>query len=153
MVLPTFVQCALTGQSLPIHGDGQQERTFSDVGQAVELLWAAVVNSDCRGQIVNVATNAQPISILELAKLVGRVVGKDIKCEFIPHDVAFGAAYDDVICKRPALHTLRHLVGHWEPVPLENTVRNVLEDQVSSGTTVARPLSDAMSAWDKSPVN
>src|SRR5919199_903374 len=36
MVVPRFIRQALAGESIPVHGDGQQTRCFTDVRDAVE---------------------------------------------------------------------------------------------------------------------
>jgi UDP-glucose 4-epimerase len=131
MVVPTFIRCALAGRPLPVHGDGTQARTFSDAGQAVEMMWRLAQNENCYGRIVNLATNDTPWRILDLARLVECVVGRKAVCRFIPHAEALGPAYRDVRCRRPSLDLLRELLGSWDPVPLETTLREIRDHELA----------------------
>ena len=125
MVVPTFIRYALDGQTLPIHGDGMQKRTFSDVRQAVDLMWSLVMRTRWDGQIFNLAANEEPISIMELADTVARAAGCAVSYRFIPYEDAFGQGYQDVQYRRPSTAKLRRLLGPWKPIPLESTIRDI----------------------------
>src|SRR6478736_4795825 len=70
MVIPKFVQAALAGAPLEIHGDGTQTRTFCHVLDTVSALTGLVDEPAADGQIYNVGSPNR-ISIRGLA---GRVL-------------------------------------------------------------------------------
>ncbi len=80
-VIPMFIRRILAGEPLTLWGDGRQVRTFLFVEDfargAIDLLEQAAT-----GEPVNFA-GAEEISILELARLIARLAGRDtvIECD------------------------------------------------------------------------
>lgn len=80
-VIPMFIRRILAGEPLTLWGDGQQVRTFLFVEDfargAIELLERGAV-----GEAVNFA-GLEEISIIELARLISRLAGRDavIECD------------------------------------------------------------------------
>ena len=126
MVVPTFVRRALERLPLQIHGNGSQVRCFSDVRQAVELLWMAITRTDWKGRVINLATDDNVTSILQLARLVQKVVGHSCRWDFVPHQSAYGENFADVDYRRPSLGSLQKLVGTWRHISLEETLREIV---------------------------
>lgn len=127
MVVPKFVRNALAGIPLPVHGDGSQRRTFSDVRQAIDLLWKVICLTSWDCQTVNLATNDQPVSILHLARLVSDIIGCVPRYEFVDHQSEYGRGFVDVRTRRPALDVLQQLVGSWSPVSLADSIATIVE--------------------------
>lgn len=74
-VIPRFVDAALAGRPVLIHGDGEQSRDFTFVADAVRanLLAAGAPASSC-GRAYNVAAGRRT-TIRHLAELIGKLVG------------------------------------------------------------------------------
>lgn len=68
-VIPVFVQRALAGQPLGVHGDGQQGRDFVSVLDVAAANVAALDAEVERAEVVNVGTG----DMLTIAELAGRV--------------------------------------------------------------------------------
>ena len=66
MVIPTFVQRALAGTPLEIHGSGEQTRCFCHVGDTIRAL-VGLMEHDTSGEIYNVGSEER-ISIGALAQ-------------------------------------------------------------------------------------
>lgn len=75
-VIPRFIQRALKGDALEIFGDGEQTRDFTFVKDVVEANILAA-ESDAAG-VFNIGTGER-VSINELARLLTKLTGKDIK--------------------------------------------------------------------------
>jgi UDP-glucose 4-epimerase len=127
MVVPCFITRVLALKPLHIYGDGHQTRTFSDIGQAVEMLWAVINRVSFDGQAINLATNDHPISILDLARLVGCVADQKVTIEYIPREEVYGAGFIDVPDRKPSLIRLKEILGPWKPIPLEATIRSIFD--------------------------
>src|SRR5205085_8414525 len=56
MVIPRFVQNALAGRPLEIHGDGSQSRRFCHVSDTIRALAGLMDARDISGQIFNVGS-------------------------------------------------------------------------------------------------
>jgi nucleoside-diphosphate-sugar epimerase len=76
--IPRFVDAALAGRPVPIHGDGEQTRDFCYVDNAVRAnLLGAACSKKLTGQIVNVA-GGRRIGLNELVREIGRVLGREV---------------------------------------------------------------------------
>jgi UDP-glucose 4-epimerase len=126
MVVPRFVQAALSGQPLQVHGDGSQSRCFCDVRDVVRVLPTLLGQSSCHGKIFNVGSD-QPISIRALAESVIRVTNSASTIHTIPYAQAFGpsAGFEDLRHRRPSLERIRNATGFAAQIPLDVTIRDV----------------------------
>ena len=78
-VIPRFIRCALRGEPLEVHGDGQQSRDFTYIDNVVDANLAAARASDISGEVFNVGcgTHVSLIAIIErLEKILGRQVDR-----------------------------------------------------------------------------
>ena len=73
-VIARFLAQARAGEALTVHGDGQQRRCFTEVGDAVEATVRAGTWPEARGQVFNVGSPFET-SILELAERIRDLVG------------------------------------------------------------------------------
>lgn len=111
MVVPSFVQSALAGGTLTVHGDGRQTRCFSDVGEFVRLVVRLVETPqawEAGGTVVNVGTTSRT-SVLKLAELVVRTAGRG-NIRFRPYEEAFPGR-TDVRHRVPDVSLLGELAG------------------------------------------
>lgn len=73
-VVPAFVDAALAGRALTVHGDGRQTRDFTFIDTVTAVLTSAVVHRTSSPQPVNLAYGSRT-SLLELIDLLGEVLG------------------------------------------------------------------------------
>jgi UDP-glucose 4-epimerase len=124
-----FIEKALDGEPLPIHGDGTQTRSFTYVTDHVAGIAAAVESSAADNLVVNIGAE-QEISIGELAELIWRLVHGDDSVplvERIPYE-SFGK-YEDVIRRVPDITRARELLGFEPQVDLETGLRETIRWQ------------------------
>jgi UDP-glucose 4-epimerase len=69
--LGTWLRLAIEGEELLVFGDGTQKRDFTYVDDAVEAFLLAGSLDEADGEIFNVGGFDPPVSLLELAELVG----------------------------------------------------------------------------------
>jgi UDP-glucose 4-epimerase len=69
MVLPTFVERALAGQALPVHGTGEDVRTFAHVDAVARTLAGLIDHPSLAGGPLNIGGRAR-CTIAELAETV-----------------------------------------------------------------------------------
>ncbi|MFN4319639.1 MAG: UDP-glucuronic acid decarboxylase family protein [Aquificaceae bacterium] len=82
-VIPTFIEKALRGESLPVYGDGSQTRSFCYIEDLIEGLFRLSVAEGLKGEVINLG-NPEEISILELAKKIIELTGSPSKIDFLP---------------------------------------------------------------------
>ena len=125
MVIPTFVQRALDGRSLEIHGDGDQTRCFCHVDDTIRAL-QGLMDDDVSGEIYNVgATNR--ISIASLAERVIELTGSSSPVSYIPYAEVYEHGIEDMLHRIPATEKIRDAIG-WEP---ERSLADILADVIA----------------------
>lgn len=77
-VIPKFIQAALKGEPLEIHGDGLQTRDFTYVGNVVEANLLAIKIPNTNGEVVNIACGKR-YSILDLVNGISEILGKELR--------------------------------------------------------------------------
>ena len=79
-VLAIFAARLLNDRAPRVFEDGRQRRDFVSVHDVARAFAAALENGGADGQAVNVGSGAS-VSILELGRLLARVLGKDVEPE------------------------------------------------------------------------
>jgi UDP-glucose 4-epimerase len=128
MVIPTFVERALAGRPLEIHGDGSQTRCFCHVDDTVRALRALMEEPATTGEIYNVGSRNR-ISVLELARRIDELAGGGSPIVFVPYEKVYGEGIEDMLHREPAIDKIREAVG-WEPTrDLDTILADVLEER------------------------
>ena len=88
MVVPKFVDAAIKGDEIIIHGTGEQTRSFTWVGDVVNY-FRELALIEPYGEIFNIG-QPEEISIKELAELVIFKTNSSSKIKFISHEEEYG---------------------------------------------------------------
>jgi dTDP-glucose 4,6-dehydratase len=116
--VPAFIDQALSGRPLTVHGDGSQTRSLCYVDDLIEGIWA-LLNSDLTGP-VNLG-NPHEVTVKELAETVCRVAGVEPRIVYTERPV------DDPERRCPDITFAREALG-WEPkVDLEEGLSRTVE--------------------------
>ena len=83
VVIPKFIHCILHDTQPPIFGTGYQSRDFTYIDNVVEANILAATRAGIKHEIFNVA-NGKDNTVLELAELLNKIIGKTIKLKFLP---------------------------------------------------------------------
>src|SRR3989344_994899 len=83
-VLPKFLNCALQGEELPIHGNGLQTRTYSYVSDAI-VGFFKVLFKGAPGEIYNIGSDQNEINLVNLANTVADIFPGRVKIKKIPY--------------------------------------------------------------------
>ncbi|QDS88157.1 Bifunctional polymyxin resistance protein ArnA [Rosistilla ulvae] len=126
MVVPNFVQAALKGNPLVVHGDGNQCRCFAHVADVVGALVKIMSNADCYGQVVNIGNNEE-VSINQLAQRVIQWTGSTSEIQHIAYDEAYGDGFEDMQRRVPCLQRAADLIGYQPTRDLEKIIRDVAD--------------------------
>ena len=134
MVIPRFVERALSGAPLEVHGDGNQTRSFCHVSDTIRALKGLMDASDVSGEIFNVGGTTR-ISILELADRVREQTSSSSDLEFIPYSEVYDLGIEDTLHREPAIDKVRGAIG-WEPA---HSLEEILGDVISHARAAAAP--------------
>jgi UDP-glucose 4-epimerase len=125
MVLPRFVQAALTNEPLVVHGTGEQTRCFAHVSDVVSAILQLMELPSTTGQVFNIG-NDSPISMRDLAALVIRRAKSSSVIEYRTYEQVFDQHFEDVPHRVPDITRLKNTIG-WHPqYSLEAIVEDVI---------------------------
>jgi UDP-glucose 4-epimerase len=126
MVIPRFVEKALSGQPLEVHGDGTQTRSFCHVQDTIRAVSGLMEATEISGEIFNIGS-AERVSILQLAERVLEATGSSSGMEFIPHEQVYGLGIEDVLHREPSIQKIGKAIG-WKPtLDLDRILADVIE--------------------------
>jgi len=126
MVVPRFVRWALKNEPILIYGTGKQRRCFCYVADLVDAVIKLMNCKESAGMTYNIGS-AEEVTIEELADRVIEMTGSSSKKEFVPYEVAYGRAIEDMMRRVPALERIKKTIG-WEPgTGLDETLQVVIQ--------------------------
>jgi UDP-glucose 4-epimerase len=135
MVVARFVQAAVAGLPLEIHGDGTQTRTFCHVQDTIRALKGLMESEESTGQIFNVGSRNH-ISVGGLATRILELAGSSSEIVYVPYDKVYGLGIDDMLHRVPAIEKIRDAIG-WEP---EHDLDSILRDVIEHARATAAPV-------------
>lgn len=125
MVLPRFVQAALSGSEIEVYGDGAQTRSFCAVGDVVPAMVALVDQPAAVGRVVNLGSDRE-ITMRDLADLVRDVLNSRSPIRLVPSDSRPGREID-FRRRVPDIGLARELVGFRAETDLADIILAVAE--------------------------
>ena len=128
MVVPRFVEQAVTGKPITVHGDGSQTRSFCDVRDTVRMLDMLISSPDSAHQIVNVGNNHE-ISIQALAEMIKARAGSQSEIVHLTYEEAYSGVNVETLRRKPDLTKLFKLTDYRHQWRLEKTVDDLVERQ------------------------
>jgi UDP-glucose 4-epimerase len=126
MVIPRFVERALTGSPIEIYGDGAQTRCFCHVQDTVRALTRLMDESTTSGEIYNVGSQER-IRIIDLAARVLERTGSSSELIHVPYDRVYEQGIEDMLHRIPSLEKVARAIG-WRP---ERTLDEILADVIA----------------------
>ena len=115
-VVPRFVTAIDAGQQIEIHGDGEQSRDFTYVGNVVTANLLAGEADGVNGEILNVASGRSE-TVNDLAEVLGRILERPVEKEFLPERTG------DVRHSWADVSAARRLLGYEPEVGFEEGLR------------------------------
>ena len=125
MVIPSFVERALRGEPLLVHGDGTQTRCFCHVEDTVRALVMLLDTTATTGEIYNIG-NGEPIAIGDLARRIIEETGSQSAVELVTYEEAYGQGFEDMRHRVPDTSKIARDLG-WTPKrPLAEILSDVI---------------------------
>lgn len=127
---PVFIEATLAGETIPVHGDGSQTRSFTYVSDTVAGIYESIVREEANGQIFNLGIDEE-VTIVELARRIHAAsgVGGEPKIEFIPYESFTGKKYEDVMRRVPDTSLAQRVLGFEAKVSLDEGLKKTIEWQ------------------------
>ncbi len=115
-----FIETALTGRDLVIHGDGSQIRAWCYVDDMVDALLLALEHPRAVGQSFNIGNARSAVTIYDLAQRIKRLTGGPGELVFQP------LHYTDVELRIPNVDKARELLGFEAKVELDEGLERTI---------------------------
>jgi UDP-glucose 4-epimerase len=109
-----FIEAALRGDDLTIHGDGSQIRAWCFVDDMVESLLLCLEHPNAVGESFNIGNARSTVTIFDLAQRIKRLAGAQGEIVFQP------LHYTDVELRIPNVDKARELLGFEAAVELDD---------------------------------
>jgi UDP-glucose 4-epimerase len=119
-VVPRFVTAIEAGQAIEIHGDGEQSRDFTYVGNVVDATIRAGEAEGANGEIFNVA-GGSPASVNRIADVIGEILGKPVERLHLPSRAG------DIRNSWADLSKSERVLGYAPEIALEDGLRRTIE--------------------------
>jgi UDP-glucose 4-epimerase len=126
MVIPRFVQAALSGEPLNVYGNGKQTRCFAYVGDVIGGLRALANDPTAYGDVYNIGATEE-VTIEGLALMIKEMTGSDSEIIFIPYEQAYGKPFDDMMRRMPNLEKINKKVGYEPKTSLKETLQIIID--------------------------
>ena len=81
-VIPKFIDSAIRGEELEVHGDGKQSRDFSYVENVVKANILSCEAKNISGEVFNIACGENH-TVLDIANTIGKILKKEVKIRHI----------------------------------------------------------------------
>jgi UDP-glucose 4-epimerase len=126
MVIPRFVERAVSGAPQEGHGDGMQTRSFCHVSDTVRAVFDLMEAREISGEIFNIGS-AERVRILDLAHRVLELAESDSELVFVPHSEVYGVGIEDVLHREPSIEKIHGAIG-WQPtLDLDRVLADVID--------------------------
>jgi UDP-glucose 4-epimerase len=127
---PVFIDAVLNGKTIPVHGDGQQTRSFTYVSDTVRGIYAATVRKEAEGRVLNIGS-CEEVTIVELAKRIQKAAGKpgEPRIELVPYESFTGKKYEDVRRRVPDTTLAKNILDFEAMVSLDDGLKLTIDWQ------------------------
>jgi UDP-glucose 4-epimerase len=126
MVVPRFVDQALSGAPLTVYGDGSQSRCFGSVFDVVDGVMALLGEPRAAGEIFNLGSDEE-VTILSLAYRVKELTQSRSEIRLVPYDEAYEVGFEDMQRRVPDLAKIRSLTGYQPERKLDEILHSVID--------------------------
>tara|TARA_B100000575_G_C23072258_1_gene617666 strand:- start:276 stop:1247 length:972 start_codon:yes stop_codon:yes gene_type:complete len=124
MVIPRFVEQAMSNKPITVFGNGEQSRCFCNVKDTIEALIGLTENEECVGEVFNIGSSEE-ISIVELANRIKEITNSSSEITFVPYEEAYSDGFEDMMRRVPDTQKVHHFTSWKSTISLDETVKAV----------------------------
>jgi UDP-glucose 4-epimerase len=127
-VASIMINLMLQGRQPIIYADGSQTRCFSDISDDVDCLVEFAENPKAVGEIFNIGPDENPVTILELAQVVAKLLNFKLDPVFMP------GRPQEVKHANCSADKIRYFFGYKTKISLEQSLQKQIDYIKSRGT-------------------
>ena len=126
MVVPRFIQAALSGEAIQVYDDGQQTRCFGNVFDVVDAITRLSESPNTLGEVYNIGSTEE-ITILELAQRIRAAAHSKAEITHISYEDAYKKGYEDMRRRVPDTGKIKAAIGWQASTPLYTTIEQMID--------------------------
>ncbi len=126
MVIPRFIEQALSDQPITVYGTGEQSRCFVHVKDVVSALTKVIEEPKAVGKVFNIGSQEE-ITIARLAKKIIEITGSRSKIEYIPYEKAYEDGFEDMQRRVPDTTKINKLIGFRPTYNLTEIIKDTVK--------------------------
>ncbi|MBA2123559.1 nucleoside-diphosphate sugar epimerase [bacterium Unc6] len=127
MVIPRFIEQALSEKPITVYGDGEQIRTFTYVCDAIEATVGLMNTEKAESEIFNIGSS-EPVRIKELAEIVKEITKSNSEIIYIPYEKAYEKDFEDMRCRVPDITKIQRTIDYKPKYDLKKMIQEILKD-------------------------
>jgi UDP-glucose 4-epimerase len=127
MVMPRFINAALAGEPLKVHGTGEQTRCFAHVSDVVDALIRLMADRSNAGRVYNLG-GEEEVSINDLARRVIAATKSKSTIEHLSYEQAYGHEFQDMPRRVPKLDRVRQAIGFRAKLSLDQIIESIVKN-------------------------
>lgn len=113
MVIPNFIESALSNKPIRVFGDGTQTRVFCHVQDAVKAVGDLMNHENSIGEVFNIG-GSEEISMIELASRVKSLLSSKSEVVLEPYQNYYEEGFEDMMRRTPDITKLKNYIS-WQP--------------------------------------
>ncbi len=126
-VIPRFIKAVLEDKEPVIYGSGQQKRCFCHVEDAAAGIALALVKEEANGGIFNIGNDREEISIIDLARKVIALAGKNLKPQFVTLENSDRSSHREILERVPDISKAREILGYEPKILLIEGILSIIK--------------------------
>jgi len=124
MVLPNFIENAISNKPIRVFGSGNQTRVFCHVKDVIGAMVKLINREDTIGEVFNIG-GSQEISMMDLAVKVKLILSSRSNIILEPYENYYEAGFEDMIKRTPDLRKLKSFIT-WQPkFDLDSIIKDI----------------------------
>ena len=125
-VVPRFIRMVEEGTSPTIFGDGSQVRSFCHIHDARRAVVDIFEHRELRNETFNVGNDSEPVTMLQLARKVLRIMNSDLKPKMVPFSESDRASSREIYYRVPDIAKLKQAVGYEARISLDEGLQQLI---------------------------
>ncbi len=125
-VVAKFINQALDGRPITVHGDGRQSRCFTYIADTVEGTTLAGESEAGQGEVFNIA-RAEETTIGELAEVIRDLAGSSSEIVSVPYESEYGELFEDTRRRVPAVDKAESILHFRARMPLTEGLQRTID--------------------------
>lgn len=126
MVVPRFVDQALSNALLTVYGTGKQSRCFVHVNDVVDALVRLIREPRAVGEVFNIGSQEE-VTVEDLAHKVIRITKSKSKIAYVPYEKAYEEGFEDMQRRIPDISKINKLIGFKPSYNLEDIITDIIK--------------------------